>query len=175
MNSTTSLRGYRLAVKLWGEAEFEQFAADAFGPPEPILLSHLLDQRHGFWREWGTTTAVTRFISPEETKALAMPVEEGAGFDDEEGFLPVFDATDEEDEPEAIGWREDGLFGLTVKDDELLTQESIFGDEVGSTAREVYGRAENNRMAGGLGEMEEGLFSCPFHWSGSILAMEGLK
>ncbi len=30
-----------------GQAEFEQFAADAFGASQPILMSHLPDQRDG--------------------------------------------------------------------------------------------------------------------------------
>ena len=32
------------------EAELEQFPADAFGTPEPILLCHLLDQGDGLRR-----------------------------------------------------------------------------------------------------------------------------
>ncbi len=139
-----------------GETEFEQFAVNAFGSPQPILLRHPLDQRDGSRRESGTATAVARFELPEETESLTMPAQEGVRFDDEERILPVFDATGEEDEPEPIGWREDGLFNLTVKDDKLLTKQSILGEEVGPTAGEVCGRAENDRMAGGLGEMQEG-------------------
>jgi hypothetical protein len=40
-----------------------------------------------------------------------------------------------------------------------LAKESILGDEVNSTACEVDGGAENNRVTGGVSEMEERLFA----------------
>ncbi len=55
-----------------------------------------------------------------------MPAEERVGFQDKERILPVFDPTGEENKPEPIGWRKGRLFDLTVKDDELLTKQSIF-------------------------------------------------
>ena len=72
----------------------------------------------------------------------------------------MLDATGEEDEPEAIGLRKRGLFDLAVdaKRDELLTEQSIFGDEGSFTARQVGGRTENYRMAGRLAEVQENLF-----------------
>ena len=141
-----------------GKAEFEQFAANPFGSPEPILLCHLLDQRDGLRSQFGTTTAIARFELPEEAESLTMPAEESVGFEDEQGILPVLDATREEDEPEAIGLRKGRLFYLAVQDDELLAEQRIFGDELGFTACEVGGGAENKRVTRGLGEMEKGLF-----------------
>jgi hypothetical protein len=87
-----------------------------------------------------------------------MPVEEGVWLEDEERFFPVLDATGKEDEPETIGLRKRGLFDLAVEDDKLLTEQSIFGDEVSFTACQVGGCAENHRMAGRLAEVQEDLF-----------------
>jgi hypothetical protein len=44
-----------------------------------------------------------------------MPAKKGGGFENEQGFLPVLDATGEEDEPETIGLRKGGLFDSAVK------------------------------------------------------------
>lgn len=87
-----------------------------------------------------------------------MLAEERVGFQDKERILPVFDPTGEENKPEPIGLRKGRLFDLTVKDDELLTKQSIFSNEVGFAACQVGGRAEHNRMVGGLAKMQKGLF-----------------
>jgi hypothetical protein len=52
------------------------------------------------------------------------------------------DATSEENKPEAVGLGEARLLNLPVdaKRDQLLTEQSIFGDEFGSTAHEVRRR-----------------------------------
>lgn len=87
-----------------------------------------------------------------------MPAQQRVGFEDEQRIFPVTDATGEKHEPEAVGLGKRGFFDVAVKDDQLLTKESIFGNEFGSIAGEVCDSAENNRMAGGLGEMQKGLF-----------------
>jgi len=87
-----------------------------------------------------------------------MPTEERVGLEDEEFLFPVLDATGQEDEPEPIRLGEDRLFDLAVKNDELLTEEGIFGDEVGFSAWQVGDRAENYRMVGRLGEMQKDMF-----------------
>jgi hypothetical protein len=88
-----------------------------------------------------------------------MPAKERVGFEDEQSILPVLDETGEKDEPESIGWRKGGLADLTVKDDELLTKQGVFSDEIGPTACQVTSGAENKRAARGLGEVKESLFS----------------
>lgn len=87
-----------------------------------------------------------------------MPAEECVGLEDEERLFPVLDAAGEEDEPETIGLRKRGFFDLAVQDDELLTEQRIFSDELGFATRQVGSRAENQRMAGRLGEMKKGEF-----------------
>ena len=45
-----------------------------------------------------------------------------------------------------------------MQDDELLAEQSIFGDEVDFAPCEVCDGTEHNRVTRGLGEMEKGLF-----------------
>lgn len=51
-----------------------------------------------------------------------MPVEKGVEFEDEEGLLPIPDAADQEDEPQAVTGGEAWLLALAVQDNQLLTQ-----------------------------------------------------
>jgi len=68
------------------------------------------------------------------------------------------DPTDEEDEPEAIGWGEPWLACLAVEDDELHAQEGVLGNEIGIAASEVEGGAEKDRIARRPGELEGSAF-----------------
>jgi hypothetical protein len=91
------------------KTQLEQFPTNTFGTPQPILPCHLLDEGDGFRSEFRTTTVVKRFEFPEQSETLAMPTEESIGFEDEQGILPILDATGEEDKPEAIRFRKDEL------------------------------------------------------------------
>lgn len=82
---------------------------------------------------------------------MTLPAEEGVGFERQQGILPVFDATREEDEPQAIDLRKGRLFDLTVQDDQLLPKKGILSDQFGFAARQVGSCAESNRIARGVG------------------------
>ena len=47
---------------------------------------------------------------------------------------------------------------MTLKDNELLAEECILGDQVRLGASQVGNGSENHRMMGRLSEMQEGLF-----------------
>ena len=126
---------------------------DAFRTPEAILSGHLLDQGDGFVRYPGAPTPVAGLEPPEQPETLAMPAQERIGLEDEDGFLPMPDPADEEDEPEAIGWGEAWLVNLAVKDDELHAEEGVLGNEFGIAASDAEGRAEKERIAKRPGEL----------------------
>lgn len=94
-----------------------------------------------------------RNLNFQKSRELWRCQRECVGFEDQEAFFPVLNTTGEKDEPEVVGLRKGGLVDLTVEDHELLPEESILYNQFGSTAREVCGGAENNRVAGRLGEM----------------------
>lgn len=87
-----------------------------------------------------------------------MAAEQGSGFEDEERVLPLLDAAREEEEPEAIGWREARFLGVAVQDDELLAQEGVLSDELSFGAGQVGGYGDCERITGRLDEMVESLF-----------------
>jgi hypothetical protein len=124
----------------------------------PVFLCHLLDEGDGFGRQFGPAAMVTRFEFPEPSETLTMATEKGIGFENEQGFLPILDATGEEDEPEAIRLRTGRLFDLAIKGNKLLVEKSILGDQVRLGASQVGGSATNHRMAGRLSEMQGSMF-----------------
>jgi hypothetical protein len=140
------------------DALLDEFAVDALSSPEDILLGHLLDPSDRFCGQFCTTAAVSGFEFPKEPKALTMPVQQGIGFKDQEGFLPILNAASEKDEPEAAGLSEAWLFDFAVEDNELLPEQRILGDEFGFASREVGGCGEDDRIPGRLGEAEEATF-----------------
>jgi hypothetical protein len=103
------------------------------------------------------TAAIARFEFPKQPKALGMPAQKGVRFEDEESLSPILEPAGEKNEPEAIRLSKGWLFDLAVEDDQLLKEQGVLGNEIGFTARQVYYGAENDRMAGGLGAMQESL------------------
>ncbi len=67
----------------------------------------------------------------------------------------MLNTTGEKDEPEAIRWSEARFFNLAMKDDQLLSEKRILGDESRFTSEEVRDSRECNRMTSGLCGMKE--------------------
>jgi hypothetical protein len=131
---------------------------DGLYAPKAVLPGHLLDQSDGFQGDPGAPTPIARLEPPEQPEALAMPAQERIGLEDEEGFLPTPEPAGEEDKPEAIGWGESWLVDLAVKDDELLAEERVLGNELGIATSEIEGGAEKDRIARRPGELEGSAF-----------------
>ncbi len=127
-------------------------------PSHYIFLDHPLNQADGLDGLFGTTATVTGFEFPKQSKTLSMLAMERDGFEDEERISPIFHTTGEEVEPEAIGWRDGRSPSVAVRNDELLAEERIPGDEVGFTACQISNYAQGYRTAGGLGEVKKAMF-----------------
>jgi len=59
-----------------------------------------------------------------------MPAQKGIRLDDQERFFPIPETASEEQEPEAIAAIETRTFDLALKNQELMTQQGIFGEEL---------------------------------------------
>ncbi len=68
-----------------------------------------------------------------------MPAEEGVGLDNEEGLFPERRRSGQQKKPEAVPIAQFRAFDLAMEDDELVPEEGIFGDEMGSTANRILG------------------------------------
>jgi len=69
-------------------AQLEQFATNTFRPPQSIVPCHLLDQRHGLSGYLRFGCSRPRFVLPEKSKSLAMPLEQRLWLDNEQGVFP---------------------------------------------------------------------------------------
>src|SRR3954464_7524669 len=76
-------------------------------------------------------------MTPEQAKALAMPGEQRIRLDDHQCLSPGPETTCQYDEDRAVAWSEDRTLGLTLQHDQLLTQKSVFGNQLGLAARDV--------------------------------------
>jgi len=79
-----------------------------------------------------------------------MPTQNRVGLHDEQRLFPVWCSSGEQQEFDAIEVIELRTFTLALKDDELLAQEGVIGDEVGFTASQVAGSANRQRMGVGF-------------------------
>jgi len=110
---------------------------DAFRCPQRMVLCHLLDQCNGLRRDFGLGGFGVGFVFPEEIKACAMPAQEGLRLEENERIVPILQTTRQDQEPEAVGGGEMRKFGLTLQNDQLVTQERILQHKLGFGRREV--------------------------------------
>ena len=69
-----------------------------------------------------------------------MPTEQRLGLEEVECVFPMSNATGQQDEPETVGAREAWPFDLPMEDDQLLPEQGVLGDELGSAAVQVGGK-----------------------------------
>ena len=132
------------------DTQLEEFAADAFGAPGHVFRSHLFDQGDGFGRDPGLRRFGFGLAAPDQTEQLTMPAQQGVRLNDEKGLLPEGRRPGQEQEPESIPIAESGVFDLALKDDQLLSQEGVLGDELGLAADRILGGSCKQRDGVGL-------------------------
>jgi hypothetical protein len=125
-------------------SEFEEFAADAFGPPPWILGSHLLNQPHKVARQTRPTQRGPAPETPEEFETAAVPAEQGIGFENQESLFPRLKAAGEEQQGETVGAGQAGFLDLALdaKREEWLAQQGILQHEIRFGACRVEGEGQ---------------------------------
>lgn len=56
----------------------------------------------------------------------------------EEHVPPILNTACEKNKPQTIGLGKGGIWGLTMENEELLPKQSVLGNELAFTAREIY-------------------------------------
>lgn len=79
-----------------------------------------------------------------------MPAQERVGLDNQQGVTPALKAASECHEQAAIPSDQLGLLGLTVENDELLTQDRVLGDQVAATTNKITHHAAGEGFSRGL-------------------------
>jgi hypothetical protein len=130
------------------DAELQELPANALGTPEPILSRHALDQLNrglgdACWR--GSPTF--RLPLPQEPESLAMPAEDGGRAHDERGIPPgPTEGTDQHHQGALLGRQRRAACG-SPGNDELLSEKSILGQQLGASTKRVA--SEPSRGGGG--------------------------
>src|SRR5215204_2196523 len=57
------------------EPKFEQFTVDARSPPQPVLLTHFLNERAQLATNFGTSWLTTRLPTPVRSKSCSVPAQ----------------------------------------------------------------------------------------------------
>ena len=79
-----------------------------------------------------------------------MPTQNRIGLDNEQRLLPERSGASEQQEFDAIEVIELRTLALALKDDELLAQKGVFGDEIGFAASQVGCRSTCQRQGVGF-------------------------
>jgi hypothetical protein len=90
-------------------AEFEEFAVDAWRSPEGVLATHPADQlANVFWHARAAALSVSDLPGPEPSEALPVPRDHGLRLDNDEGGSPVAPHFGQPGPEESIGGRQLG-------------------------------------------------------------------
>lgn len=87
-----------------------------------------------------------------------MPTQKRVRLDDVEPVLPVSGEASEQDETNPVLVRQFRPFDLPSEDDQLLTQQHVFGHKIRATARDVGEGASRERSHAGSGQASQGRF-----------------
>ena len=90
-----------------------------------------------------------------------MPTEEGIGLNQEKRLFPVPGSPRKHDEKHPIGPGTSWALHLTAKGDQLLSQQGVFGDELGLGASEIGERRGQSRSAPGARPAQYTLLDAP--------------
>jgi hypothetical protein len=100
-------------------------------------------------------TAAARFSTPKQAEAGTVPAQECLRLYDLQDRLPIGHPGSQQQQRKAIARGEAGRLGLTVQDGQLLAEEGIFREQVGTGARQVSqgtGEGVGERRAGDAAE-----------------------
>ena len=128
------------------EAQLEQFAMDPRRAPERVLTAHRADQVTDLLGHRGPPgLTLSNFLSPEQAKALAMPIEDGRGLNEEERGPPVVPDLAQPSPQKSIGRGEFRPFDGTLQNTELVAERQDFQLQCHTTAEGGGKRREKRR------------------------------
>ena len=133
------------------DAELQEFAADALRTPERIVCGHRLDERDDFRRESLRLTTGSGLSSPDDLEEVSMPAQQRLGIDDVQSVPPSAAQPGQDEQEQAIIVVEPRSSDAATQDDDLLTEQSILGQELRACAGEIPGGTDPRlrRRAGG--------------------------
>ena len=104
---------------------------NARSTPERIGATHLADQVDGAWGDgFPAGIASTTFPSPEEPKARAMPLKDGAGLNQAQPTFPSAPGLRKPSPKDPVQRRQAWSFGTTAQHEQLVSQGQNLQEQV---------------------------------------------
>lgn len=85
-----------------------------------------------------------------------MPAQHRLRFDDEERFLPVLECACQQDQETTFSSRDTRPFGRSMEDNELLTKQQVFCEQLWFAACKVSDSTEGRTVSDRLGPLRDG-------------------
>jgi len=132
------------------DAELQELAADPFCAPGAVVGGHAANELYGVRCEAGLPQRRSlRLAPPEQTKAFAMPAEDGLRFNEEDGVSPIAKPAGEHDEQGALPCADNRSLHRARGDDELLAERSVLGHQLVAGTEEVSNEIGRERRWAG--------------------------
>ena len=125
--------------------QLEEFATNPFRSPQSILARHLLDQGDGFSRDFWFDRSCSGLVFPIELEPLTMPTEERLWLNDEKRLLPGSNHPGQKHQDHPVRFGTGWSFHLSTKNNELLTEKSVFCHEFGLASSKVCRHSQHER------------------------------
>ena len=112
-------------------------------PKTPVVCCHLPDQRDCLGREPRLSRAGFRFVLPEHTEELTMPAQQRLRLDKEKRLFPGSNHPGEEHQQKPVRLPVHWSFDLSMKDDQLMSQQRVFRQQFGFASGQISERSEH--------------------------------
>jgi hypothetical protein len=121
------------------DAQFQELTANALGSPEPVVISHSPNQRDGRRRNARLSGLVAAAGAPfpKESESFTMPAKDGLGAHEQDGLRPGAHEACEQYEEAALVRAKGRSRHAAGRHNELLTQQSVLGDQLRARSKEV--------------------------------------
>jgi hypothetical protein len=97
----------------------------------------LADEVEGLLRGVRSSLCGLGLDTPVATEEVTVPTEESLWLDDEKGLFPELATSGEEDEEESVGAGDLWTLAVAAEHNDLVAEECVFDQQVGSGACEV--------------------------------------
>ncbi len=125
--------------------QLEKLRLDAPTTPSRVRLPHASDEPNELAVGGRTAAFPLGLAAPEEPESQAMPLQDGLGLNEEQGFPPVVEHGAQGQPKQAIGHFKLGLRSGALQNRQLVTECEIFEDQLRTTAK---GRKQNPEEGG---------------------------
>ena len=122
--------------------ELSEFCSDNVLSPHRILLPHPADEGSGVRIDGRVTSRSPGTMSQQQPPERTMPANHGFGADDDDGVQQGWEDLGDGSHAPAVARHESRTRCTSLEDDDLLAEQRVLGDELGTPAEDVADHAK---------------------------------